>query len=157
MILVSSCLAGHKVRYDASDCYNNSIAQLLQQQLAIPVCPELLGGFSTPREPAEIVGGNGDDVLNGRAKVYDASGNDVTDLYITGAEEALKKAKELSASIVILKENSPSCGSGKIYDGSFSGKKVEGTGVTAALFKQNGIKVFSEKNLDEINHLLQSN
>ncbi|MEH7455610.1 DUF523 domain-containing protein [Gottfriedia acidiceleris] len=145
MILVSSCLAGLKVRYNGTHCLNNKISKLVEENKAIRICPELLGGFSTPREPAEIIGGNGEDVLDGKAKVVDKSGKDVTLLYIKGAYVALEKAKEMNATMVVLKENSPSCGSSKIYNGDFIGKKIEGMGVTSALLTRNGFKVISEE------------
>jgi len=147
MILVSSCLAGLKVRYNGSDSLNNCIQKLFLEEKAITVCPELLGGFLTPREPAEIVGGDGEDVLDGKAIVLEKSGRDVTDLYIKGAYVTLKKAQELGATTIILKEYSPSCGSSMIYNGEFKGKKVLGVGVTTALLKRNGLTVISEENL----------
>ncbi|KTD88269.1 DUF523 domain-containing protein [Paenibacillus etheri] len=146
MILVSSCLAGMKVRYNGTDCLDETIQKLLNENKAIAVCPELLGGFSTPREPAEIIGGNGEDVLAGTAKVVDRSGTDVTDMYLEGAYITLAKAQEVSATMVVLKENSPSCGSAMIYNGEFKGKKIAGNGVTTALLRKNGIKVTSEEN-----------
>ncbi|WP_313641395.1 DUF523 domain-containing protein [Paenibacillus sp.] len=146
MILVSSCLAGMKVRYNGTDCLDETIQKLLNENKAIAVCPELLGGFSTPREPAEIIGGNGEDVLAGTAKVLDRSGTDVTDMYLKGAYFTLAKAQEVSATMVVLKENSPSCGSSMIYNGEFKGKKIAGNGVTTALLRKNGIKVTSEEN-----------
>ncbi|AWV35362.1 DUF523 domain-containing protein [Paenibacillus odorifer] len=146
MILVSSCLAGMKVRYNGTDCLDEKIQKLLNENQAIAVCPELLGGFSTPREPAEIVGGDGEDVLAGTAKVVDRSGIDVTELYLKGAYITLQKAQEVSATMVVLKENSPSCGSTMIYNGEFKGKKIAGNGVTAALLRKNGIEVTSEEN-----------
>lgn len=146
MILVSSCLAGMKVRYNGTDCLDETIQKLLNENKAIAVCPELLGGFSTPREPAEIIGGNGEDVLVGTAKVVDRSGTDVTDMYLEGAYITLAKAQEVSATMVVLKENSPSCGSTMIYNGEFKGKKIAGNGVTTALLRKNGIKVTSEEN-----------
>ncbi|CAM3904767.1 DUF523 domain-containing protein [Mesobacillus zeae] len=145
MILVSSCLAGMEVRYDGGHCLDGKIAELIKENKVVAVCPELLGGFSTPRLPAEIVGGDGDDVLDGAARVVDKSGHDVTEQYIEGARLALKKAQELGASAVVLKENSPSCGSSMIYNGEFNGTKKAGNGVTAALFKRNGIRVLSEE------------
>ncbi|OMD91461.1 DUF523 domain-containing protein [Paenibacillus odorifer] len=145
MILVSSCLAGMKVRYNGTDCLDEKIQKLLNENQAIAVCPELLGGFSTPREPAEIVGGDGEDVLAGTAKVVDRSGTDVTELYLKGAYITLEKAQEVSATMVVLKENSPSCGSTMIYNGEFKGKKIAGNGVTAALLRKNGIEVTSEE------------
>ncbi|WP_449602492.1 DUF523 domain-containing protein [Paenibacillus sp. Marseille-Q9583] len=146
MILVSSCLAGMKVRYNGTDCLDEKIQKLLNENQAIAVCPELLGGFSTPREPAEIIGGNGEDVLAGTAKVVDRSGTDVTDMYLEGAYITLAKAREVSATMVVLKENSPSCGSSMIYNGEFKGKKIAGNGVTTALLRKNGIEVTSEEN-----------
>lgn len=146
MILVSSCLAGMKVRYNGTDCLDEMIQKLLNENKAVAVCPELLGGFSTPREPAEIIGGNGEDVLAGTAKVVDRSGIDVTDMYLEGAYITLAKAQEVSATMVVLKENSPSCGSAMIYNGEFIGKKIAGNGVTTALLRKNGIKVTSEEN-----------
>ncbi|MEH6991088.1 DUF523 domain-containing protein [Cytobacillus firmus] len=149
MILVSSCLAGLKVRYNGTHSLNNGIAKLVEENKAITICPELLGGFSTPREPAEIIGGNGEDVLNGKAKVIEKSGKDVTELYIKGAYATLNKAKEINATVVVLKEHSPSCGSSMIYNGEFIGKKLEGMGVTSALLKRNGLKVISEEQFAE--------
>ena len=149
MILVSSCLIGLEVRYNGTHCLDKKIRQLLEDNQAINVCPELLGGFSTPREPAEIVGGNGEDVLNGKAKVVEKSGRDVTELYIQGAYATLRKAQEVNATVVILKEFSPSCGSSMIYNGEFKGKKIVGNGVTTALLKRNGIQVVSEERISE--------
>ncbi|MCI1591227.1 DUF523 domain-containing protein [Heyndrickxia oleronia] len=145
MILVSSCLAGLDVRYNGTNCLNDKIRKLVEENKAITICPELLGGFSTPREPAEIIGGNGEDVLDGNAKVVEKSGKDVTQLYIKGAYSTLKQAKKLNATLVVLKENSPSCGSVTIYNGEFTGQKIMGMGVTSALLKRNGIKVISEE------------
>jgi len=113
------------------------------------VCPELLGGFSTPREPAEIVGGDGEDVLNGQARVIDKSGQDVTAQYIKGAYDTLKQAQAVHAEIIILKEYSPSCGSSMIYNGTFEGKRIVGNGVTTALLIRNGLSVISEENLSD--------
>src|SRR5437762_2611200 len=119
MILVSSCLAGVEVRFNGTHCLDKKIRQLIEENQAITVCPELLGGFLTPREPAEIVAGNGIDVLDGKAKVFEKSGRDVTELYIKGAYVTLRKAQEVNATVVILKEYSPSCGSSMIYNGEF--------------------------------------
>lgn len=149
MILVSSCLAGLKMRYNGTHSLNNEINKLVEENKAITICPELLGGFSTPREPAEIIDGNGEDVLDGKAKIVEKSGKDVTDLYIKGAYATLEKALEINATRVVLKENSPSCGSLKIYNGEFIGEKIEGMGVTSALLKRNGIRVISEEQFAE--------
>ncbi|MFT4416614.1 DUF523 domain-containing protein [Fredinandcohnia humi] len=150
MILVSSCLAGLEVRYNGTHCLNKKIRQMIDQNKAIAVCPELLGGFSTPREPAEIIGGEGRDVLDGKARVIEKSGRDVTELYIKGAYITLRKAQELNITAVVLKEYSPSCGSSIIYNGEFKGKKTSGDGVTSALLKRNGIKVVSEEGLSDL-------
>lgn len=144
MYLVSSCLAGLKVRYNGTDCLQEAIAKLVQDHNTVTVCPELLGGFTTPREPAEIVGGEGKDVLEGRAKVIDKSGRDVTGLYIKGAYETLKIAREVGADKIVLKELSPSCGSSMIYNGTFAGEKITGNGVTSALLISEGFQVLSE-------------
>lgn len=147
MILVSSCLAGLEVRYNGTHRLDHRILKLIEENKAIAICPEVLGGFSTPREPAEIIGGDGDDVLDGKAKVVDRLGRDVTELYIKGAYVTLKKAQEVQATAIVLKEYSPSCGSSMIYNGEFNGTKVSGNGVTAALLKRNGCRVISEENL----------
>ena len=145
MKLISACLIGCECRYDQKSCRTHLGEQLLSQGKAIPVCPEQLGGLPTPRPPAEIVGGDGFDVLDGRAKIVDNQGNDVTDIFLAGAHQALKMAQTAGVTSAILKENSPSCGSSFIYDGTFTGKKVQGVGLTAALFLRNGIEVSSER------------
>lgn len=145
LIAVSSCLAGIECRYNGSHSLVAKIKELVVQNKAVLICPELLGGFSTPRESAEIVGGTGEDVLVGKAKVIERSGKDVTELYIKGAYKALNIVQEINAQYVVLKENSPSCGSNMIYSGEFSNTKKAGKGVTAALFKKEGIKVISEE------------
>lgn len=145
MILVSSCLAGLKVRYNGTHSFEERIGKLVEENKAIPVCPELLGGMSTPRESAEIVGGGGEDVLEGKAKVIDKTGKDVTEFFIKGANATLEIAQKNNATIVVLKENSPSCGSSSIYNGEFNGGKMAGNGVASALLKRNGIQVVSEE------------
>jgi len=150
VILVSSCLAGLKVRYNGLDCLDDSVGRLVQEGKAVTVCPEVLGGCPTPREPAEIVGGSGEDVLNGRAKVVNRIGVDVTEMFVRGAYETLRIAREMGAAAVVLKESSPSCGSSLIYNGTHSGVKIPGRGVTAALLSREGIAVLSENRLDEL-------
>lgn len=150
MILVSSCLAGNPVRYNGTACLDNTIQKLIAEKKAIAVCPELLGGFNTPREPAEILGGDGYDVLTGKAKVIESSGNDVTQLYINGAVKTLGIAREMKVTHVVLKEYSPSCGSNEIYNGEFIGDKVAGVGVTTALLENSGIRVISECELENL-------
>ncbi|MED4782165.1 DUF523 domain-containing protein [Brevibacillus choshinensis] len=146
MKMISACLIGCECRYDQKSCLDQELEQLLREGKVIPVCPEQLGGLPTPRPPAEIVGGDGFDVLDGNARIVDQKGNDVTEEFLMGAQQALKLAQTIGATSAILKENSPSCGSTFVYDGTFSGKKVTGTGVTAALFRRNGIDVESEQN-----------
>ncbi|MEO3944094.1 DUF523 domain-containing protein [Gorillibacterium sp. CAU 1737] len=150
MILVSACLAGMKVRYDGRDNLVETLGRFIEEGRALPVCPEVLGGLSTPREPAEIVGGTGEDVLDGHARIIDRTGCDVTTEFVSGAYEALRVAREAKATVVVLKESSPSCGSSRIYDGTHSGHKIPGMGVTAALLQREGIRVFSENQLDEL-------
>jgi uncharacterized protein YbbK (DUF523 family) len=120
------------------------VAALVDEGRAIQVCPEEDGGLATPRPPAEIVGGDGHDVLAGRAQVMTATGRDVTQIYIDGARKALEAAKAAGATRAILKSRSPSCGKGVIYDGTFSRTPSIGDGVTAALLAQNGIEVSPE-------------
>jgi uncharacterized protein YbbK (DUF523 family) len=150
MILISSCMAGLATRYDGKDNYREEIARLLREGKAVLVCPEQLGGLPTPRPPAEIVGGNGADVLDGKAKVVTVEGVDVTGEFLRGAEQTLKTAQAAGARYAILKESSPSCGSTLIYDGTYSKRKQPGFGVTAALLRRNGIEVYSEDNFYEL-------
>nr|WP_154896895.1 DUF523 domain-containing protein [Paenibacillus xylanexedens] len=142
--LVSSCLAGVACRYNGTASLDEKIQELVAQEQAMMVCPELLGGFSTPREPAEIIGGTGKDVLAGTAQVIERGGRDVTDLYIKGAYQTLEWAKRLDVTCVVLKEFSPSCGTQAIYDGNFANHKVQGEGVTLALLRHEGYEVISE-------------
>lgn len=144
MIIVSSCLAGMPCRYDAACCENAEVAALVKTGKAIPVCPECLAGLPIPRPCSEIVGGSGEDVLLGKAKVIaktDAGLLDVTEAFVSGAEAALEIALRVGAKRAILKQNSPSCGAGSIYDGTFCGKRRAGNGVAAALLIKNGVEV----------------
>ena len=138
-LAASTCLCGHKVRYDGGDC---AAADVLAAE-ALPICPEVMGGLPTPRAPAEIVGGDGHDVWAGRARVMGADGVDVTEAFKLGAELALQRLQAAHIDTVYLKAKSPSCGQGQIYDGSFSGQLREGDGVSTALFQQHGIRVIS--------------
>ncbi|MCU4424703.1 DUF523 domain-containing protein [Acinetobacter sp. WU_MDCI_Abxb74] len=149
MLLVSACLIGEPVRYDGRSCLHGKLKQLLLDKKAHALCPELLGGFTIPRLPAEIVGGTGQDVLDGKAKITDSSGLDVTRLYLKGAYRTLEIAQQIKATCVVLKENSPSCGSQKIYNGTFQGEKVVGTGVTTALLQRHGFEVISENEIED--------
>lgn len=145
MKLVSACLAGCLCRYDQQRVVCDAVREMITKGQAIPVCPEQMGGLPTPRPPAEIVGGTGEDVLDGRARVMDVNGRDVTAAFVAGAQETLKLAQLVGATTVILKERSPSCGSCAIYDGSFSGAQRPGQGVTAALLRRHAIRVESDE------------
>ena len=154
MKLVSACLLGVRCRWDGKIKGDRKIIELVKKEILIPVCPEQLGGLPTPRKPCGILGGNGEDVLNGKAKVLSAkSGEDFTKNFIKGAKETLKIAKIFGIKEAILKQPSPSCGLGKTYalDEKFKNKKVEGNGVTAALLKRHGIKVLTEKDYNDKN------
>ena len=142
-VVISACLLGVRCRYDGGDSRNETAIKQKETYQLIPVCPEEAGGLSTPRPPAEIVGGTGDDVLDGKAKVMTVEGTDVTAAYLKGAYHALKVAQSHGATQVILKARSPSCGCGDIYDGTFSGTLTTGDGVTTALLKRHGIVVTS--------------
>ena len=142
--LISACLVGEPVRYDGKTCLKTQLRQLIEQGQAVMMCPEMAGGLATPRLAAEIMGGDGHDVLTGQAKVINTAGEDVTPFFIQGAYRTLKFAQQHQVTHVILKANSPSCGAQLIYDGSFSGHKIIGNGVTAALLKQHGFQVWTE-------------
>jgi uncharacterized protein YbbK (DUF523 family) len=146
-VLVSACLAGCACRYDGSDNGDDRLAGLLRNGRAVLVCPEEQGGLGTPRPAAEIVGGDGHDVLDGRARVMTASGRDVTEAYLEGARTALAEAQRVGARTAMLKARSPSCGKGAIYDGSFGRRLSSGDGVTAALLQAHGIRVLTEEEI----------
>ncbi len=137
MKLCSACLLGVKCRYNGKSALNRKVIALLKTEVLIPICPEQLGGLPTPREPAEIRG----------KRVITRSGKDVTENFLQGAQQALKLAKLFGVKEAILKQGSPSCGCGRIYNGTFSGKTVKGDGVTTVLLKKNGIKVITEEDL----------
>ncbi|MBT7706061.1 DUF523 domain-containing protein [archaeon] len=147
MRLCSACLLGMKCRYDGRSKANEKVLALSKREVLIPICPEQLGGLSTPRPNSEIKGGDSSDVLDGRAKVLGSDDHDVTEHFVNGAEEVLKLAKIFGIKEAILKQRSPSCGSGQIYDGTFSKNLVDGDGVTTALLKRNGINVISEEDI----------
>ncbi|WP_028765803.1 MULTISPECIES: DUF523 domain-containing protein [Shewanella] len=157
-VLVSSCLVGNKVRYNAS-CLSipESDFEWLKSNVELIVfCPEVSAGLPTPRAPAEIIAGEGDDVLNHGAKVVGNDGIDVTTQFLIGAENALLLCQKLQIKYALLAEGSPSCGSSTIYDGSFSGIKIDGAGVAAALLTRNGIKVYSQHTVAKLRHALKA-
>ena len=118
---------------------------MIAEGRAVLVCPEVDGGLGTPRPPAEIVGGDGNDVLDARARVVTVDGDDVTDAYIEGARAALEAARASGAGAAILKARSPSCGSDGVYDGTFTRTLVDGEGVTAALLRREGLEMTTEE------------
>jgi uncharacterized protein YbbK (DUF523 family) len=148
MYLVSACLLGLKTRFDGTGFRPVSEGgMLIPLEELIPVCPEQLGGLSTPRLPAEISGGEGKDVLSGRAIILNSAAEDVTKPFLQGAGQTLFLAGLYRVKGAFLKDGSPSCGSSYIYDGTFSGKRCPGSGVTAALLRENKIPVFNEREL----------
>lgn len=149
-VLVSRCLLGHKVRYDggASGPYA-VLAQWQAEGRVVALCPEVAGGLPTPRPPAEIPGGQGARVLTGQAQVIARDGEDVTAPFMAGAQQALALVRQHGIRVAVFKANSPSCGNEQAYDGTFSATRVAGEGVTAALLRQEGVRVFNENQLDE--------
>lgn len=146
-VLVSACLAGRACRFDGSANPDDAVARLVAEGRAVLVCPEVDGGLGTPRPAAEITGGDGADVLEGRARVLTGAGEDVTNAYVSGAERALEAAREAGATVAILKARSPSCGKGAVYDGSFSRSLQDGDGVTASLLRSEGLTVISDEEI----------
>lgn len=136
-ILVSACLLGIDCKYSGGNNLNEKVLDYIKDYEVIPVCPEIMGGLSTPRPPSERIG---DKVLNNQ-------GIDVTNEYTKGANETLKLAKLFNVKKALLKAKSPSCGKGQIYDGTFKGVLVTGNGVTVELLESNGIEVITEQDL----------
>ena len=152
-ILISACLLGRPVRYDGKGkpLHDPLIERLKAEGRLVGYCPEQAGGLPTPRLPAEIEGRMyGEDVRGGRDRVLEVTGGDVTAEFIAGGKKAVAFAQEQGCDIALLIDGSPSCGSGFIYDGSFSGTRHPGFGVTAALMRQAGIEVFSDREIDRL-------
>lgn len=139
-ILVSACLLGVQCRYDGGGKLIPELRELMEAAELIPVCPEIFGGLPTPRTPSERQGD----------RVVMRDGTDVTAEYKRGAEEAAALAERFGVRIAVLKERSPSCGSGEIYDGTFTGGKTAGDGVTAECLKARGIEVYGESRIGEL-------
>ena len=139
-ILISACLVGDKVKYDGGSNYNEKIKLLLEKYELVPFCPEVEGGLPTPRVGSERV----------KDRVKMKNGKDVTKNFQRGAELALNICQFLGIKIAVLKERSPSCGSKKIHDGTFSEKLIDGQGVTTELLRKKGIKVISEEEIDTL-------
>lgn len=144
MLGISACLLGIPCRYDGKGNEVARVKELAETESTIKICPEVMGGLSTPRKPAEIVGGDGFDVWSGNAKVLANDGEDVTEQFKEGAKRTLELLQKNNVTEVVLKEKSPSCGSCLIYDGTFSRSLIDGIGVSAALFELNDIVVYSE-------------
>lgn len=157
-ILISGCLVGFKVRYHGGDasCNSQIIDKWKQEGRIVSICPEVSAGLPIPRPSSEIVYGTAVDVLNGNAKVFTHTGLDRTDAFIKGAFKALSLAKRFNIKIAVLKKDSPSCGNATVYDGNFSGKTIPGSGVTAQLLNDHGIRVFNELELNEADIYMRS-
>ena len=150
-VLVSACLLGQPVRYDGRSSGHPDLLQRWQGEgRVVPLCPEVAGGLPTPRPPAEIPGGQGGEVLDGTAVVVTVIGEDVSAAFLAGARQALALARKHGIRVAVLKAGSPSCGNRLTYDGTFSGVKVPGEGVTAALLRREGVLVFSELELEQV-------
>lgn len=150
-VLVSACLLGENVRFNKRvKIYENSrLGDWKLQRRLVPFCPEIAGGLPVPRPCSEISGHDGRTVLHGYAKVMNIKGKDVTQYFLTGAQKALELARLHNIKLAVLKDGSPSCGSTYIYDGSFSGIKKPGKGITTVLLEENSIRVFSEREIPE--------
>ena len=146
-ILISPCLVGIRTRWDESCDEIEELINLVKSGQAVFLCPEQIGGLTTPREPSEIeTGRTAKDVFQGEAKVLTDTGKDVTEQFVVGAHRILEFCQEMGIEIAILKSDSPSCGSVQTYDGSFTDTRIPGKGTTAELLELNGIKVYNEKN-----------
>ncbi len=139
-LLVSACLLGENCKYNGGNNKNDAVIALWQDFEIIPVCPETFGGLPIPRVPSEIIG----------ERVCSKDGADLTAEFLSGAEKTLYIANEKNALFALLKERSPSCGKGRVYDGSFSGALVSGNGITADLLMKRGIMVFGESEIDKL-------
>ena len=144
-ILVSACLLGVCCRYNAERTVLSELEALMERAELIPVCPETLGGLPTPRPAAERRGG----------RVINCAGVDVTQAYARGAEETLRLAKLFGVRTALMKERSPSCGAGEIYDGSFSHVRVPGDGVAAQMLRESGVAVYGEGRIGELMEMLK--
>jgi uncharacterized protein YbbK (DUF523 family) len=138
-ILISRCLLGCPCRYDGKDNLIDGIKEKLKDHELVDICPEVDGGMTVPRDPSEISAG----------RVINIKGKDVTSFFEKGAQIALKKANDEDIKLALLKAKSPSCGHGKIYDGTFSKKLIKGNGICADLLEKNGLKIFSEEEFND--------
>jgi len=143
LYLVSACLLGMCTAYNGASHPQLRLIALAARGQVLPLCPEVAGGLSIPRPPAEIVGGDGHTVLDGEARVLTQDGQDVTAAFLDGARTALSVTQSMGITVAVLQPRSPSCGPHRIYDGRFEGCLVPGQGVTAALLSRHGIQVLS--------------
>ncbi len=139
-LLISRCLCGENTKYNGGNNLIQQLDAIINNFELIYICPEVMGGLTTPRNPSEIKG----------QKVLSSTGKDVTMEFISGAQHALLLAQQHQVKYALLKESSPSCGVNRVYDGTFSGRKIEGSGMTTQLLKKNGILVFSENEIEEL-------
>ena len=150
MIVVSACLAGIPCNYNGEATPDERVISLIKEGLAFPVCPEILGGLTIPRSRTRIIKGDGSAVLERKkGLLITADGNDVAQQFLKGADLTLKVLHLLEINAVIFKQDSPSCGCGRTLGGKKEPVRVEGDGVTTALLKRAGIKVFTEENLSD--------
>jgi len=148
-ILISACLLGLHCRYDGGHQKHPELNELAEEFTLIPVCPEQAGGLSTPRIPCELQN-KAYEILSGRGKVLNREGEDCTEAFIKGAREALFLTEIFKIRKALLKDGSPSCGSSRIYDGTFSGKSIPDEGITAQILRHNGIHVYNENQTDHL-------
>lgn len=149
MIMVSKCLCGVNCKYNGGNNLNEGVKKISEDNNVICICPEEIN-LPTPRKPVEIRGGSAQDVLDGNAFVVTKDGDDCTKEFIDSAKKILEIAKSNNVTMAVLKAKSPSCGCGKIYDGTFTGNLIDGNGVTSQILINNGIKVISENDIDSI-------
>lgn len=148
VILVSACLLGTGCNHEGRGSPRARVQGLSESARLVPICPEVVGGLSTPRDAAEIVGGDGADVLEGTARVMTAAGHDVSGAYRRGAAAAVELARAVGATQAVLKARSPSCGADSVYDGTFTRTLHPGPGVTAEALRAAGIDVVSDEDLE---------
>ncbi len=139
-LLISACLLGVNCKYNGKNNYNELVTKLKEKYELIPICPEVMGGLSIPRDPSEIIGD----------KVISNKGLDVTKEYQMGANMSLNTALKLNVKKALLKDGSPSCGKNYIYDGTFTKTKIDGMGITTRLFVENDILIYTENNIEEL-------
>ena len=139
-LLISACLAGENCKYNGGNNYTPLVEELKKRYVLVTVCPECFGGLPIPHPPSERVG----------ERVVAKTGEDVTAAFRLGAEKTLEIAKEQGVTKAVLKERSPSCGYGAIYDGTFTGTVVPGSGVAAEMLAAAGIAIYGESEIEKL-------